>query len=329
MLTVGLLLSACVTSIGGGASTATPAPEAVFTSAAQTAEALRIERFSRTATMQPESLIKTSVYSTPTATSAPTEAPASQVSPTSETPVNTGAAPGEDKAEFVADITIPDGSILAPNQTFQKIWRILNSGKTTWTTEYVLIYIDGDLMGASPTLALPTAVNPGEKVDIAMDLVAPPEAGSYRGYWELRNADGKIFGFGANGEEAIWVDIVVQSGLAEENQTAASATRGAVSTVSLNVDEAQVQGGCPHTFIFTAQITLNKPATLTYNFEAGSVSGSEIRLPLPATKNLETGATPVVYELTVPANVEAWARLHVTQPVEAFSNQVNFSLVCG
>ncbi len=58
--------------------------------------------------------------------------------------------------------------------------------------------------------ALPTSVAPGEKVEIAVDMVAPPNPGAYRGYWELRNATGQIFGFGANADESIWVDIVVQ-----------------------------------------------------------------------------------------------------------------------
>jgi hypothetical protein len=95
------------------------------------------------------------------------------------------------------------------------------------------------------------------------------------------------------------------------------------------VDNAQVAGPCPHTFIFTAQITLNKPATVSYSLEAGAKSGMEIRLPLPASQNLEAGMHSVVYEVTVPADVTGWARLHITQPAQAFSNQVDFTLTCG
>jgi len=323
-----IFLAACGSA--GSDEPATPAPEAVFTSAAQTAEARRIERFAQTATLPAESLIATSAFSTPTPTVGLTNTVAVQASPSASGVEATQPAAGGDRGEYVADVTIPDGTVFAPNQAFQKTWRIANAGQTTWTVDYSLVFIDGALMGAEPTVPLPKSVAPGEKVEITVNMVAPPDEGPYRGYWELRNATGQIFGFGANGNESIWVDIAVDAdataGLATST-TAASG--GSISGVVLSVDNPQVNGACPHTFIFTARITLLQPATLNYVLEAGSLSGETIRVPLPATQNLGAGDHPVVYELTVPADTVAWARLHITQPVEAFSNQVDFSLTCG
>ena len=37
-------------------------------------------------------------------------------------------------AAFVADVTIADGSYIAPGSTFTKTWRIRNNGTTTWNT---------------------------------------------------------------------------------------------------------------------------------------------------------------------------------------------------
>ena len=323
-----LLLSACG-GAGSGRQTETPAPEAIFTSAALTAEARRQERFAQTATLPAESLIETSAFATPTQTALATEVPTLQASATAAVPAGSQPSTGGDRGEFLADVNIPDGTIFAPNETFQKTWRISNAGGSSWTTAYSLVYIDGTLMGAEPTIPLPKAVAAGENVEITVDMVAPPEAGTYRGYWKLRNASGQVFGFGANANEAIWVDIVVQGEGSSEAETETPQAAGAVASVLLSVDQPQVEGSCPHTFIFTAQITLSKPATLSYVIEAGSTSGGEIRLPQPATQNLGSGTHPVVYELNVPSDVDAWARLRITSPVQAFSNQVDFSLTCG
>lgn len=323
---IGLLLSAC----GGGQSanqSDTPAPEAIFTSAAQTAEARRIERFSQTATLAPEAIIETSTFETPTQTP-----PSIQISPSAALTMTASAATqpasGGDRGEFLADVSIPDGTVFAPNLPFQKTWRVKNSGQTTWTPEYVLVFIDGDLMGAEPAVPLPETVEPGKTTEITVDMVSPPNPGKYRGYWKMRNAAGQVFGFGLNADEAIWAEILVESESDAANVTSAPATSRVISTISLEVDDIQVNGTCPHSFRFVARVTLNQPATLVYSLEVGSKSGVNVRVPLPTKQNLGTGEHSVVYELSVPADVTAWARLHVTQPEEAFSNQVDFSLIC-
>ncbi len=327
VLLLSILATACGASENGLSNQATLAPEVIYTSAAKTAEALRVERFAQTATLAPEALIATGVGASPTALQTPTLAAAT---PVPATAVTTPAAPaGGDRAEFVADLSIPDGTEMAPNQTFQKGWRISNSGQTTWTTAYTLVFVDGSLMGAPSSIPLPEEVAPGEQMDISIDMVAPAEAGSYRGYWELQNAQGKIFGFGQNANESIWVDIVVGEALTSLSTTGTPIADTAIASVALAVDNAQVAVACPHTFIFTAQIVLTKPATVSYSLEIGAKVGAEIRLPQPATQNLSVGAHTIVYEITAPESIAGWARLHVTQPAQTFSNQVDFILTCG
>src|SRR5512143_599465 len=53
-----------------------------------------------------------------------------------------------DWAQFVADVTIPDGTRFAPSATFQKTWRLKNIGTATWTTAYSLVFDSGDRFGA-------------------------------------------------------------------------------------------------------------------------------------------------------------------------------------
>jgi hypothetical protein len=40
-----------------------------------------------------------------------------------------------DIAAFVADVTIPDNTVMAPNQPFTKTWRLRNDGTCTWTNQ--------------------------------------------------------------------------------------------------------------------------------------------------------------------------------------------------
>jgi hypothetical protein len=114
-----------------------------------------------------------------------------------------------DRAQFVADLTVEDGADFAPGQAFTKTWRLRNNGSCTWTSSYDLVFDHGDHMGGPATKALPGIVEPGGTVDISVDLVAPSAEGGYIGYWLLRNAEGMLFGIGADANVAFWVEIEV------------------------------------------------------------------------------------------------------------------------
>jgi len=121
------------------------------------------------------------------------------------------AATYADWAKFVADVTIPDGTNLAPGATFTKTWRLTNIGTSTWTTSYKLVFDTGESMGASTSIALTKSVKPGESIDLSAEMTAPGTAGNYRGYWKLKNAAGQNFGIGSNANSPFWVDIKVST----------------------------------------------------------------------------------------------------------------------
>ena len=114
-----------------------------------------------------------------------------------------------DRAQFVSDVTIPDGTILAPGTAFTKIWRLKNVGSCAWSTSYQLVYFSGDQMGAASSAAFPQNVAVGQTVDISINMTAPSTAGSYRGYWMFKNANGVLFGIGPQANKPWWVDIRV------------------------------------------------------------------------------------------------------------------------
>lgn len=122
-----------------------------------------------------------------------------------DTPVPTPSC--TDRASFIKDVTIPDGTYLPPEEDFEKVWRIKNSGTCTWTSEYSLMFISGYSMGGPGSIFLLGTVPPGSIVDLSVNLQVPKTHGLYKGYWMLRNPSGNLFGIGENANEPFFVQI--------------------------------------------------------------------------------------------------------------------------
>jgi hypothetical protein len=135
------------------------------------------------------------------------------VTPVAVTPVPTISTlppyTGCNRATFVSDITVPDGTVLLPGQPFTKTWRFRNTGKCTWTTDYSLAFSAGDQMGGPSPVKLPSVVAPNQTVDISLNLTAPTAAGNYRGYWLMMNDKGGMFGIGTLADKPFWLSVNV------------------------------------------------------------------------------------------------------------------------
>lgn len=243
---------------------------------------------------------------------------------------------------FVADVTVPDGTVFSPNTAFTKTWRIRNGGTVTWTPAFSLVFSSGEQMGAPNQVPMLANVAPGAEVDISVTMVSPASAGRYISNWLMRDANGQLFGVDPEAKYPIYVDIAV-SGDSGTPAATTSPTPGTpvasptttptvsnvqVTEVSLAVDNPNATT-CPHTFSFTATFTLSQASTVTYRLEAGASDPSvTINLPDPVTTNLEAGLQAVIYTLDFTTAVDGWARFHVTAPQDVLSNQVTFKLTC-
>ena len=141
------------------------------------------------------------------ATATPIPPTSTPVRPTN-TPVPT-AVSYCDWVAFVKDVTISDGTQLAPGEVFTKIWRLQNRGTCTWTPDYDIVFHSGAQMSGT-TMQVPGYVAPGQSVDVAVTFTAPSAPGHYVGYWMLRNSSGEWFGTGGSADEAFYVDIYVK-----------------------------------------------------------------------------------------------------------------------
>lgn len=151
---------------------------------------------------------------TPTATEGETTSSPEPEQPTATptpTPTKTTKV-DRDQAAF-NDETIEDGTNFDPGESFTKTWTLENTGTRTWDEDYDVVFVSGDAMDAPASQQLTDSeIEPGETVTIAMDLVAPLSAGTHRGEFKLRNADGVLFGIGEN-DGTFWVEIDVEGTL--------------------------------------------------------------------------------------------------------------------
>ena len=112
------------------------------------------------------------------------------------------------RAEFVADVTVPDGTVFEPGTAFTKTWRLRNTGSCTWTSDFAVVFDSGDRMDAADATPIGQTVAPGQMVDVSVALVAPDTPGTYRANFKLRSTDGRVFGLGDRGAP-FYVEIVV------------------------------------------------------------------------------------------------------------------------
>jgi hypothetical protein len=108
------------------------------------------------------------------------------------------------------DVSIPDGTLLNPGEEFIKIWRISNGGTCIWTNQYTINWFSGDQFGLYDQVPLSKDVQPGEIVEIAVDMKAPMSAGTYQSNWKICDSTGACFGIGPKGDYPFWTKIQVR-----------------------------------------------------------------------------------------------------------------------
>jgi hypothetical protein len=108
----------------------------------------------------------------------------------------------QDNLTYREDLTIPDGTTVAPKTVLDKRWRVENSGTCNWDEHYHLKLTAGSDMGAVQDQALYPARAKSEVI-LRVQFTAPAEAGTYRSSWQAYDPDGKAFG------DPVFIDIIV------------------------------------------------------------------------------------------------------------------------
>ena len=115
-------------------------------------------------------------------------------------------------AAVIADVTVPDGTGVAPGADFTKTWRIKNTGTCSWEQGTLMVYVSGDALGAPPSVSVPV-IAAGAMTDVSVDFVAPAGPGAYRSNWSMQGPTGAQFG------SQIHVAIAVAGGSSAPSST--------------------------------------------------------------------------------------------------------------
>ena len=78
----------------------------------------------------------------------------------------------------------PDGEAFRPRQKFTMVWTVKNTGTAAWrkhTIDYR--YLGGDKFHDKPRYDMNFIVDPGETIDMEVEMHAPKEPGNYETIW--------------------------------------------------------------------------------------------------------------------------------------------------
>jgi len=174
-------------------------------------------------------------------------------------------------AQFDRDVTVPDGTTFAAGQSFDKIWRLRNSGTCAWGTGYQFVYTGGTAMTTNTIVNTPATAS-GATADFKVPMTAPNTPGTYVGQWRMRAPSGTLFG-------SATVKIVVPApagcvgtpNIASFTASAATITAGSAVTLSWGLvtgaESAEIDQGIGGVETPGSR-TVNPPTTTTYTLTA-------------------------------------------------------------
>lgn len=162
--------------------------------------------------------------SLPTATSVPTDTPC------------------EPDSEFMADITIEDGTLMSPGSTQTKTWRLRNDGTCTWNSNYTWEQINasGNAL-TGPTISIPGNVPPGGTIEISVPVTLSGSANlgdRFLARYQMRSPSGELFG------TRPWALVFASNGTG-------------VCTPPLNGQNHYINQSHGYCFVYDDQYTLN------------------------------------------------------------------------
>jgi len=263
----------------------------------------------------------------------PTETP----EPTEEPEEEEDMAEGE-RADFIADVTIPDYSEIEIGEEITKTWRIKNAGSTTWTTSYVVEFEKGEKLGASTQIPLKKEVAPGETIDISIDFRVPTATGEYSSYWILKNEENRRLGTGEDGEsfEMYMLILAVKDG--DDGSSGGSSSGGEsisggakITGATVSVDDANYQGECPAQLSFSYTVTTSNAGKVQFKLVYSVISPSGYSFDPPPQYLVDfTSGYTVYYDYLLFSNdpVTATVRVRAIGENDFLSAPIQFSVKC-
>ncbi|RJP47452.1 MAG: hypothetical protein C4583_16515 [Anaerolineaceae bacterium] len=214
----------------------------------------------------------------------------------------------------------PDKTVFVAGNSFLKTWRIQNNSDCTWTTDYKIIFWNGDLMGGAYSYNFPQFLPPGESADVSILLAAPDAAGTYRGEWKLQTPSGQNFGVGPS-QIPFWTEIVVVGA----NETP---TYG-ITSVTYDLERNPLTGCSTNNwYTVTAHVSFSGPMSEVILWFEHSDGGESKKIKLEITEATTMDFTDEWKFHIADAQGPKWIRLAQVFPTYIAFDKVNFTFEC-
>ena len=109
------------------------------------------------------------------------------------------------RARFVSDITIPDGTVVEKGQWITKTWELENYGTCTWTENYKVVWSDENYSNNQKLFDIGVDLKPGERGEISVTFPAQGNGDTHISF-VLANTDGETFGLGERGRGDLYIE---------------------------------------------------------------------------------------------------------------------------
>ena len=109
------------------------------------------------------------------------------------------------RARFVSDVTIPDGTVVQSGQWITKTWQLENYGTCPWSENYKVVWSDENYTNDQKLFDIGTALQPGESGEISVTFPVKGQGSTHISF-VLANTDGVTFGLGERGRGDLYIE---------------------------------------------------------------------------------------------------------------------------
>ena len=173
-------------------------------------------------------------------------------------------------SQLIDDVSVPQGMEIEAGSPFQKVWRVKNTGNSTWQGCRLML-IGGTIPTSVTWHSVPTT-KPGQTADLSLDLSLPGKPDSYNSTWRLHNSAGQPFG------KPLEIKIEAIAGGANNGRIISYNTNG-------NSGMATIEGGSKYKQTLVLENSGGRRWRNTYklSYLGGDATATQNEYPLPAT----------------------------------------------
>ncbi|MBQ6517067.1 MAG: SUMF1/EgtB/PvdO family nonheme iron enzyme [Anaerolineaceae bacterium] len=113
------------------------------------------------------------------------------------------------RARFVGDITIPDGTVVQSGQWITKTWELENYGTCPWSENYKVVWSDENYTNDQKLFDIGTALQPGESAEISVTFPVKGQGSTHISF-VLADTNGVTFGMGPQSRGDLFIEYNVE-----------------------------------------------------------------------------------------------------------------------